>query len=171
MHLFDYSRSMTTNDQIIMDSVRRIVQALRRSSVRTEQVSSITGAQALALRHVGRQAGLSINELAGLTCTHQSTVSEVVGRLEALGLLSRTRAQDDGRRVELHLTEAGRDLATALEPTIQEDLMSALMRLPSQTREELGRGLTAWIVEAGLNEAPVVMFFEPETQQPKTPVA
>lgn len=160
---------MASNDQISMDSVRRIVQALRRSSVRTEQLSTLTGAQALALRHVGRHEGLSINELAGLTCTHQSTVSEVVGRLEALGFLNRTRSEDDGRRVELRLTEPGRDLAGDLEPTIQEELMSALTRLPPQTRAELAQGLAAWMAEAGLDDAPIVMFFEPEGQEAEKP--
>ena len=160
---------MPSNDQIIMDSVRRIVQALRRSSVRTEQLSTITGAQALALRHIGRHEGLSINELAGLTCTHQSTVSEVVGRLETLGFLHRARSEDDGRRVELHLTEPGQKLIRSLEPTIQEELMSALMRLPLQTRAELAHGLSAWMTEAGLDDAPIVMFFEPEGQEAKKP--
>jgi len=160
---------MASNDQIIMDSVRRIVQALRRSSVRTEQISTITGAQALALGHIGRHEGLSINELAGLTCTHQSTVSEVVGRLEALSFLIRTRSENDGRRVELRLTEAGRKLTKALEPTIQEELMNALTRLAPQTRAELADGLGAWMMEAGLDDAPIVMFFEPEGPEDKRP--
>lgn len=155
---------MSDEAQIIMDSLRRIVQALRRSSVRTEQVSPMTGAQALILRHVGARDGLSINDLAGLTFTHQSTVSEVVGRLEALGLLSRRRAPDDGRRVELQLTEAGRAAQQTVETTAQEGLMEALNRLPRRTLASLAAGLEAWTVEAGLGEEPAVMFFEPETR-------
>ncbi|MDE3241040.1 MAG: winged helix-turn-helix transcriptional regulator [Paracoccaceae bacterium] len=153
---------MSDDAQVIMDSLRRIVQALRRSSVRTEQISPMTGAQALVLRHVGAREGLSVNDLAGLTFTHQSTVSEVVGRLEAAGLLIRRRAADDGRRVELQLTDAGRAVQADLESTAQEGLMEALNRLPIVTLKALATGLEAWTVEAGLGVEPAVMFFEPD---------
>lgn len=145
-----------------MDSLRRIVQTLRRSSARTEQTAPMTGAQALVLRHVGAREGLSVNDLAGLTFTHQSTVSEVVGRLEASGLLIRRRAVEDGRRVELELTDAGRAAQASLETTAQEDLMKALNRLPKATLAALAAGLGAWTTEAGLGGEPAVMFFEPD---------
>lgn len=156
---------MSDEAQIIMDSLRRIVQALRRSSARTEQISPITGAQALILRHVGARDGLSVNDLAGLTFTHQSTVSEVVGRLETSGLVSRRRAADDGRRLELQLTDAGRDALGSVETTAQETLMMALERIPAGARAALAIGFEAWVAEAGLGEEPAVMFFEPEARE------
>lgn len=155
---------MPDDAQVIMDSLRRIVQALRRSSVRTEQISPMTGAQALVLRHVGARDGLSVTDLAGLTFTHQSTVSEVVGRLEASGLLTRRRAAADGRRVELQLTDAGRAALEGVETTAQESLIMALGRLPGGTRAALAAGFEAWVAEAGLGHEPAVMFFEPEAR-------
>ena len=125
----------------------------------------LTGAQALVLTHVGARDGLSVNDLAGLTFTHQSTVSEVVGRLEASGLITRRRAADDGRRVVLRLTEAGRAALGIVETTAQETLMLALHRLPAGTRSGLAEGLEAWVDEAGLGQEPAVMFFEPELRE------
>lgn len=154
---------MSDEPQIIMDALRRIVQALRRSSVHTEQISPITGAQALVLRHVGTREGLSITDLAGLTFTHQSTVSEVVGRLEAAGLLTRERAADDGRRVVLRLTDNGSEAMKTVEMPAQEQLIRALERLPRDTLVSLAVGLGAWTAEAGLGVEPPVMFFEPDT--------
>ncbi|MEO8244200.1 MAG: MarR family winged helix-turn-helix transcriptional regulator [bacterium] len=156
---------MLSDRQTIMDALRRIVQALRQSSAHSEQSSNVTGAQALILKHVAAREGLSINELAGLTFTHQSTVSEVVSRLESRGLVQRTRAQDDGRKCELRLTDDGRAATRSTTITAQEKLMQALQDLPPDTIAQLAHGLEALIDAAGLDAEPAIMFFE--TQPPK----
>jgi hypothetical protein len=53
---------MPSDPQVIMDALRRIVQALRQSSAHCEKSSGITGAQALVLKHVAAGEGLSVNE-------------------------------------------------------------------------------------------------------------
>src|SRR4051812_38186382 len=93
------------NTQIIMDSLRRIVQFVRRTSNQCEQFSELTGAQFFVLKNIKGKKNVSINELAVLTYTHQSTVSEVVGRLEIMGLVVRNKSAKDARRVELTLTD------------------------------------------------------------------
>lgn len=160
---------MTTDAQTIMDALRRIVQALRQSSAQNEQSSNITGAQALVLKHVAAREGLSVNDLAGLTFTHQSTVSEVVSRLESRGLLQRERAAEDGRRVEVRLTGAGKAAARNAVVTAQEKLMQALQGLPPPTVSHLANGLDALIAAAGLAEEPPVMFFETQSSKKVAP--
>ncbi len=152
---------MSSDAQTIMDALRRIVQALRQSAAQSQESSNTTGAQALVLKHVAAREGLSINDLAGLTFTHQSTVSEVVSRLESRGLLVRERAAEDGRRVELHLTDTGRALAGMAILTAQEKLMGALQGMPPPLLRQLAQGLDALIGAAGLSEEAPVMFFEP----------
>lgn len=152
---------MPSNPQIVMDSLRRIVQALRRSSSASERESGLTGAQALVLGHVALREGLSVSEVAGLTFTHQSSVSDVASRLEARGLLCRERAADDARRCILRPTVAGRSAAARLkDATAQEKLMQALIGLPADRQAELARGLAALIAAAGLGGRRPVMFFE-----------
>jgi DNA-binding MarR family transcriptional regulator len=153
-------RAMLSDRQTIMDAFRRIVQALRQSSAHSEQSSNVTGAQALILKHVGARDGLSINELAGLTFTHQSTVSEVVGRLETQGFIQRERASGDGRRWALRLTDAGKTAVQNAAMTAQEKLMLALQDLPPAIVAELARGLEALVSAAGLATDPPTMFFE-----------
>lgn len=146
-----------------MQSLRRIVQALRQSSAHAQQSANLTGAQALLLRHIANRDGLCVNDLAALTFTHQSTVSEVVGRLEARGLLERARTATDGRRRSLHLTPAGQVAVRNSPTTAQETLMTALQTLPPQTVAGLARGLESLIDTAGLaTTAAPVMFFEPD---------
>ncbi|MBI1219987.1 MAG: winged helix DNA-binding protein [Rhodobacteraceae bacterium] len=156
---------MLSDHQTIMDALRRIVQALRQSSAHSEQDSNVTGAQALILKHVAAREGLSINELAGLTFTHQSTVSEVVGRLETRGLVQRARAQGDGRRCELRLTDEGKAAGHGTMITMQERLMQALHDLPPATLSQLADGLDALIGAAGLAEEPPIMFFETQAHK------
>lgn len=160
---------MTSDAQTIMDALRRIVQALRQSSVQNQQSARITGAQALVLKHVAARDGVSVNDLAGLTFTHQSTVSEVVSRLEGRGLLRRVRTPEDGRRCALYLTEAGSAVARNTVLTAQEKLMQALRDLPPPLVAQLAQGLDALILAAGLSEETPVMFFEPDTSQKVDP--
>ncbi len=146
--------------QIVMDSLRRIVQALRESTRQSEQANSPTPAQLLVLKRIEGHDGISVNELAALTFTHQSTVSEIVSRLEMRGLVRRERAATDGRRVEIHLTANGRPALTASPLSAHEKLMQAVSRLPPQTLSDLAGGLDALIHAARLTDQPAAFFFE-----------
>jgi DNA-binding MarR family transcriptional regulator len=149
-----------TQPQIVMDSLRRIVQALRESTCQSEQTSGPTPAQLLVLKRIEDHDGISVNELAALTFTHQSTVSEIVSRLEARGLVRRERAATDGRRVEIHLTDDGRSALETSPLSAHEKLMQAVSRLPPQTLSRLAEGLDALIHAAHLTDQPAAFFFE-----------
>ena len=94
--------------QAVLDGVRRIVQALRASSRWAERHVGLSGAQLFVLQKLAETPGISVNELAERTHTHQSSVSVVVSRLAALDLVTRTRSAADGRRVELSLAPRAR---------------------------------------------------------------
>lgn len=143
-----------------MDALRRIVQAARQSSAQCERISGLTAAQLLVLKSVRAHPGVSINELAALTLTHQASVSEVVRRLEGRGLLTREKSSGDARRRELQLTQSGREALAQEVETIQETLMAAMDRLPAQTLAQLADGLDSLIEEAGFGEEPAAMLFE-----------
>lgn len=53
-----------------------------------------------------------VNELGGELGLDSGTLSPLLKRLEALGLLERRRSAEDERRVAIHLTEAGRALSS-----------------------------------------------------------
>lgn len=144
----------------VMNGLRHIVQALRQSSSHVERVTGLTGAQYYLLRQISRHDRLSVNDLAALTFTHQSTVSEVIGKLEARGLVVRRRSPDDGRRAELGLSEAGEALLAGGYLTAQERIAAALETLPEATVQGLADGLNALITSGGLDATPPVLFFE-----------
>lgn len=150
--------SSVSEAQAIMDSLRRIVQALRRASTQHE---GFTSAQIFVLRMIELWEGASINDLAAMTHTHQSTASEMVARLEANGLVERRTAADDRRRVELYLSHAGRSVIRKQPKTPQENLVVAIATMSRENRTALARGLKALTQAAGLEDNTVPrLFFE-----------
>jgi DNA-binding MarR family transcriptional regulator len=147
--------------QAIMDSLRCIVQALRRASI---QYEGFTSAQIFVLRTLGKSQGASINDLAALTHTHQSTASQMVARLEANGLIERRTAPDDRRRVELKLSAAGRDVIRDRDTTPQEQIVEAIAAMSSENRTALAQGLAALTEIAGLGATAPQLFFEGATE-------
>ncbi|WP_162148955.1 MarR family winged helix-turn-helix transcriptional regulator [Asticcacaulis sp. AC466] len=163
---------MDDRPQRALDAIRRIVQAARLSSAQCERASGLTTAQLFILRYVSENDGVSINDLAAQSLTHQSTVSEVVGRLEAKAFLTRKISATDGRRRELHITAAGRAAAARPASTIQETLTQALRSLDGQALENLVSGLDDLIRAAGLDDQPAGMLMEESFQDaPEPPLA
>jgi DNA-binding MarR family transcriptional regulator len=152
----------------VLDSLRRIVHALRESSRQAEMSVGVSGAQLFVLQALMSSPALSLNELAALTHTHQSSVSTVVTRLAARKLIRRTKASDDARRIELTVTPGGRRLLAASPGAAQERLVRSIARLPglSQRRLAVLLNQVADGVDRG-RQAPS-MFFEAPRKDRRT---
>ena len=144
----------------VLDSIRRIVRALRESSRNTERSVGLGAAQLFVLQRLAGAAPLSINELAERTLTHQSSVSVVVSRLVRGGLVARTRAPADGRRVEITLTPAGRALLERAPAPAQDRLIGALGLLGVGGRKDLAKHLGRLVEAMALPPHHPPMFFE-----------
>jgi DNA-binding MarR family transcriptional regulator len=144
----------------VLDSIRRIVRALRESSRETERSVGLGAAQLFVLQRLAGAPPLSINELADRTLTHQSSVSVVVSRLVQGGLVARTRAAADGRRVEITLTAAGRALLDRAPAAAQDRLIGALGLLGVADRKDLSRHLGRLVESMALPSHHPPMFFE-----------
>ena len=143
-----------------LNALRRLVRALRATARAVERRHAVTTAQLFVLRELAAAPGMSLGELAQRTHTTQSTVSEVVTRLVDAGFIRRRTPADDGRRRELSLTARGRAIAEKAPPSMTEQLLEALDRLPAAQRRAVADGLEAWIAATGLAEVPAAMFFE-----------
>jgi DNA-binding MarR family transcriptional regulator len=100
--------------------------------------------------------------LAERTHTHQSSVSVVVTRLVARGLVSRQRSPEDGRRLVLSLTAAGRQLLARAPETVQTKLIRGLDSLPPASLRQLGRALSHVAASVGAPGGPPPLLFEPD---------
>ncbi|AYH46112.1 MarR family winged helix-turn-helix transcriptional regulator [Azoarcus sp. DN11] len=65
-------------------------------------------------------------ELARLTCSDAGAVTRLLDRVEAKGLVRRSRSQQDRRVVNLELTEEG-DRAAQVVPHVLADVLNALL--------------------------------------------
>jgi DNA-binding MarR family transcriptional regulator len=136
MHLVDDSKIRAA-----LDSLRRIVRALRLSASETEKQAGISMAQLFVLRQLADGKPRSLVELAAETLTDPSSVSAVVRRLVDARLVSRRVAPRDTRRAEVTLTAAGKRLAARAPEAPQSRLFVALAELPPRRLNELTAGL------------------------------
>lgn len=74
------------------------------------QALGLTYPQYLAMLVLWEQQGLTVSEVSARLLTDPGSLTPLLKRLEAEGLISRTRSRDDERVVLLHLTEQGRAL-------------------------------------------------------------
>ena len=74
------------------------------------QALGLTYPQYLAMMVLWEQDGLTVGEISNRLLTDPGSLTPLLKRLEAEGLLSRTRSRADERVVVVELTEAGRAL-------------------------------------------------------------
>ncbi len=129
-------------------------------STATPKNASASPAQVFVLEKLKEADGISINELADRTHTHQSSVSVVAQKLVGLKLVQRTASPTDGRRVELFLTKKGKRLLASAPPAAQSRLISAIGAMPKTSRGLLGRLLLELIQNTGIDRQLPALFFE-----------
>lgn len=107
----------------------------------------LTYPQFLALMVLWEEDGITVRDLGTALELDSGTLSPLLKRLEAAGLVQRVRSAADERRVEVHLTPAGRDLqphavglphevaaASGLNPEELEQLAGTLAKVTGALR-------------------------------------
>jgi MarR family transcriptional regulator, organic hydroperoxide resistance regulator len=100
---------------------------LQAVSKRMQRTLGVTGPQRLVVRVLGRLPGVSAGEVAAILHVHPSTLTGVLRRLEADGLVTRHADRADRRRTVLHLTAKGRRIDTVQVGTVEAAVRSALV--------------------------------------------
>ena len=98
----------------------------------------LTYPQYLVMLVLWEHDGLIVSEIGDRLRLDSGTLTPLLKRLETSGLLTRRRATDDERRVQVSLTDAGRLLKTKASPIpacILEASQCALPELAALTRQ------------------------------------
>jgi DNA-binding MarR family transcriptional regulator len=112
-----------------------IEHGLQRMSKRMESEIGITGPQRLVLRVVSQFPGLSASELAHILRLHPSTITGVLQRLVARGLLERQSDPADMRKARLRLKPKAAVHARPARGTVEKAVTEALEHAgPSNVR-------------------------------------
>jgi DNA-binding MarR family transcriptional regulator len=79
------------------------------------------------LQHLSASGPLTVGEQAEHMGLRRNSVSELLSRLEAKGLVARIRDERDERRVLVWLTDAGRDVVSRVGQVLAPDLIAETM--------------------------------------------
>lgn len=104
--------------------------------------SPLGSAQLFALQQIAEHPDASVNDVAALTFTHQSSVSVVIQRLVEQGFVMKVRSDEDRRRHRLAVTASGHRVLRRTPAAAQSRLIAALASLPSAERKAFARTMT-----------------------------
>lgn len=121
------------------------VERLSRGVTETLATAELTPTQYNALRILrgAGDAGASCTEVSDRMVTKDSDVTRLLDRLEARGLISRGRAEDDRRRVVARITGEGLRVLAELDGPVAETHRKQLGHLSENQLATLGRLLNA----------------------------
>jgi DNA-binding MarR family transcriptional regulator len=118
-----------------------VAHGLERTSKRMTGDIGVTGPQRLVLRVVGLFPGVSAGDLAAILHVHPSTLTGVLQRLIAQGLLRRIPDPRDRRRAILDLTARGTRANTTRSSTVEAGVAAALSEVSFSERRAAMRVL------------------------------
>jgi len=134
------ARELSAGLLAVIGPLRR---ALRRAARQGLAVAPLPTAQVELLRVVRLQPGTSVREAAQQLGVAANTVSTLVNRLVAAGLLERGQDPDDRRAARLGLTPLARRRVALWRDQREQALAAALAELDAEEREAVARALPA----------------------------
>ncbi|MGB1560243.1 MAG: MarR family winged helix-turn-helix transcriptional regulator [Sinimarinibacterium flocculans] len=122
----------------LLGALRRIAQSLDTYSKTIEHDAGLTLPQLLLLEALRSDGDApTAGRLAQRVSLTQGTVTSILDRLEARGLVRRSRANDDRRRVLVALTPRGRSLLGKAPPLMHADFLRGFAALTTSDRAGL----------------------------------
>ena len=86
---------------------------LQSASKTQARKTGVTERQRLVLKILGKQAGASASDIAGILHLHPSTMTGIIQRLTARGYIARSKHAEDARKGQLELTAKGKTVNDA----------------------------------------------------------
>lgn len=153
----------------VMLALRRVIRAIDLHSRALSMRWGLTGPQLVLLKLLNRSGSLSVGELARAASLSQATVTGILDRLTQRELVARHRSQADRRRVEVCLTDGGRELLAQTPPLLQENFRTAFERLENWEQNLILSSLQRVVamMEAGDIDATPILVTGPVDAAPE----
>ena len=151
----------------IIDNIRRVFQVVNEHSKKAEKQTGITGPQLWAIKTIAEFAPIKGAELARRMYLHPTTIVGILDRLEARGLVIKTRSKVDRRIVEVELTEQGKALVKSAPEVAQGILVKGLETLTEDNLLKIFNGLDELVRILGAKEIAPRLILSSEVNVPK----
>ncbi|MDT8390666.1 MAG: MarR family winged helix-turn-helix transcriptional regulator [Lentisphaeria bacterium] len=125
----------------VLCSLRRIIRAVDIYSRRLNSQVGLTSPQLICLQSVVRGKRLTLSMVTKDVSLSGSTITGIVDRLEAKGLLVRERSRTDRRKVYLKPTPAGVEVVKASPSLLQDTFANALRKLAEDEQINIAESL------------------------------
>ena len=113
----------------VLISIRQIIRAIDLRSKKLNRDFGLTSPQLVLLRSVDESGKQTIRQLSKQANMSQATATSILDRLEARGLIVRTRDIVDKRKVHAKLTEQGKILLAQAPQLLHQDVIEQLESL------------------------------------------
>lgn len=113
-----------------LKALRRILRASDLGSRRLATATGLTPSQLLVLQEIEQRRETTPSVLAAALQFSQATITNIVDRLEAAGLVTRERGAHDKRQIILHATDAGRAMIEKAPDLLQARFNDRFAVLP-----------------------------------------
>jgi DNA-binding MarR family transcriptional regulator len=121
----------------VLSAIRRIVHAVDSHSKELERALGITLPQLVVLRAVRMLGEVTTGKLSAAASLSPATVTTILDKLEARGLVLRYRNAEDRRVVHSKLTDRGAQMLDGAPPFLHERFVSGFARIDSARQAAL----------------------------------
>ncbi len=97
----------------------------------------VSDTQCFVLVEIGRNANISVKELAHILKLDKSGISRTVEELVQKGFVERQPSKEDRRYVVLNLTEKGTERFNKIEKDMNQKFKTILERIPEEKRDQV----------------------------------
>ena len=131
------NRSEGRVTEMVVVALRRIIRAIDLRSRFLVTRYGVTGPQLTVLRELSSHNGVSVGELTSAIHLSQATVTGILDRLAKRELIRRQRSDQDKRRVQVWLNEAGEQMLADAPPLLQEEFTDQFSRLEDWEQSQI----------------------------------
>lgn len=128
-------------DLHIFHSLRRISQAVDIQSKKLSAKHQITGQQLVCLYLLAQESPLTVKAIGEKIYISSGTLVGILDRLESKGLVLRAQNLQDRRKLNVMITDKGRELVNNTPNPLQEMLYDSLSPLPEMEKATLAFSL------------------------------
>jgi len=127
--------------EAVLVALRRIIRAVDLHSKQLERETGLTTAQIMVLRAISTLGEVTTARLSAEVTLSQATVTTILDRLEARGLVERYRSATDRRIVHSRLTASGKKALRKAPPLLQRRFLDAFEAMDVAGQERIVESL------------------------------